>query len=139
MDRPNPFAVVAVLTGGILQLQRVDTGETVGYGATFRVKRPSLLATIGLGYADGLMRAIGNRGEGAIDGARVPVVGRVSMDLVTVDVTDVSGERLHVGTRVEFLGDTISLDEFAARADTASYEVLTSLGHRMPRHYGPPA
>ncbi|MFL6690698.1 MAG: alanine racemase [Alphaproteobacteria bacterium] len=139
MDRPNPFAVVAVLTGGILQLQRVDTGETVGYGATFRVKRPSLLATIGLGYADGLMRAIGNRGEGAIGGVRVPVVGRVSMDLVTVDVTDVPAERLHVETHVEFLGDTISLDEFAARAGTASYEVLTSLGHRMPRHYGPPA
>jgi alanine racemase len=139
MDRPNPFAAVAVLTGRILQLHRVDTGETVGYGATFRVKRPSLLATIGLGYADGLMRAIGNRGKGAIGGVRVPVVGRVSMDLVTVDVTDVPAERLHVGTHVEFLGDTISLDEFADRAGTASYEVLTSLGHRMARHYEPPA
>jgi alanine racemase len=85
------------------------------------------------------MRAIGNRGEGAIDRTRVPVIGRVSMDLVTVDVTDIPADRLHVGTYVEFLGDTISLDEFAARADTATYEVLTSLGHRMRRHYEPSA
>src|SRR2546423_1249822 len=80
--RPNPFAVVAVLTGRILQLRRVDTGETVCYAASFRTARPSTLATIGLGYADGLMRAIGNTGEGAMAGARVPVGGRVAMDLI---------------------------------------------------------
>jgi alanine racemase len=135
----NPFAVVAVLTGQILQLRRVDTGESVGYGATFRASRPSILATIGLGYADGLMRAIGNKGSGAIAGVRAPVVGRVSMDLVTLDVTDVSSDALKIGADVEFLGDTISLDEFAGLAGTASYEVLTSLGSRMTRHYEPAA
>jgi len=137
--RPNPLAVVAVLTGRILQLRRVDTGETVGYGASFRAARPSTLATIGLGYADGLMRAIGNRGEGVIAGHRAPVVGRVSMDLVTLDVTDVPPDAIAVGAEVEFLGDTISLEEFADHAGTASYEVLTSLGHRMPREYEPAA
>ena len=137
--RPNPFMVVAVLTGRILQLRRVDSGETVGYGASFRAARPSTLATIGLGYADGLMRAIGNRGEGAIGGIRAPVVGRMSMDLVTLDVSGVPPDALAVGTDVEFLGDTISLEEFAAHAGTANYEVLTSLGHRMARIYEPAA
>ncbi len=137
--RPNPFGVVAVLTGRILQLRRVDTGESVGYGATFRAARPSTLATIGLGYADGLMRAIGNRGEGAIAGVRAPVVGRVSMDVITLDVSDVRPDALNIGAEVEFLGDTISLDEFAAHAGTATYEVLTSLGRRMPRTYEPAA
>ena len=131
----NPFAVVAVLTGRILQLRRVDTGGTVGYGATFRASRPSILATIGLGYADGLMRAIGNKGSGAIGGMRAPIVGRVSMDLATLDVTDVPPDTLKTGGDVEFLGDTISLEEFASLAGTASYEVLTSLGSRMARHY----
>jgi len=138
-EMPNPLAVVAVLTGRILQLRRVDTGESVGYGATFRAGRPTHLATIGLGYADGLMRAIGNKGSGAIGGARAPVVGRVSMDLVTLDVTGVPPDAVKLGADVEFLGDTISLDEFAALAGTASYEVLTSLGHRMPRYYEPGA
>jgi alanine racemase len=135
----NPFAVAAVLTAKILQLRRVDTGGAVGYGATFRAARPSTLATVGLGYADGLMRAIGNKGSGVIAGVRAPVVGRVSMDLVTLDVTDVPADALAVGADVEFLGDHISLEEFAALAGTANYEVLTSLGHRVPRHYEPAA
>jgi alanine racemase len=139
IGRPNPFAVVAVMSGKILQLRRVDTGDSVGYGAEFRASRPSLLATIGLGYADGLMRAIGNKGFGAIDGVRVPVVGRVSMDLVTLDVTDLAADALHAGDDVEFLGDTISLDEFAALAGTATYEVLTRLGARLARRYEPAA
>src|SRR5256885_4921569 len=92
--RPNPFAVVAVLTGRILQLRRVDTGETVGYGASFRAARPSMLATIGLGYADGLMRATGNRGEGAMAGVRGPGGGGVPMDLITLDVSGVPAEEL---------------------------------------------
>ncbi len=135
----NPFAVAAVLTAPILQLRRVDTGESVGYGATFRAGRRSTLATIGLGYADGLMRAIGNKGQGAIAGMRAPIVGRLSMDLVTLDVTDVPPEAVRIGAEVEFLGDTISLDEFAALAGTANYEILTRLGSRMARHYEPAA
>lgn len=132
---PNPFQAVAVLIGPILQLRRVDKGETVGYGATFRAERPSTLATVALGYADGLMRAIGNRGMGAIAGARVPVVGRVSMDLVTLDVTDIAQHHLRPGAQVEFLGDTITLEELASAANTASYEILTSLGTRFERRY----
>jgi len=131
----NPFTTAAILTGRILQLRRVDKGESVGYGASFRIGRKGTLATIALGYADGLMRAIGNRGMGAIGGVRVPVAGRVSMDLITLDVSDISESALRVGADVEFLGDTISLDELARAAKTAPYEILTSLGGRVPRRY----
>jgi alanine racemase len=131
---PNPFEVAVRLTARILQLRRVDKGQTVGYGATFRTKRPSVLATAALGYADGIMRAISNRGVVAVGGVRVPVVGRVSMDLVTLDVTEARVIPA-VGDEVEFLGDTISLEEIASAADTISYEILTSLSHRAARHY----
>ena len=129
----NPFRTVARLTGRILQVRRVDKGESVGYGATFRTARPSTLATVGLGYADGLMRAIGNKGSGAIGGVRVPVAGRVSMDLITLDVTDIPS--VAPGDEIEFVGDTISLEEAARAAGTANYEILTGLGTRFPRHY----
>ena len=134
-DKPNPFKVAAQMTGTILQILRVDSGGSVGYGATFRIGRKSVLATVALGYADGLMRALGNRGTGAIAGHRAPIAGRVSMDLVTLDVTDVPERFLKAGAAVEFFGDTISLEEAAANAGTANYEFLTSLGPRLPRHY----
>jgi alanine racemase len=133
--RPNPFKIVPVLTARILQLRHVEKGESVGYGATFRAARPSVLATAGLGYTDGLMRALAGRGFGAIAGVRAPVVGRVSMDLITLDVSDVPRERLNAGADVEFLGDNISLEDLAAASGTASYEILTSLSRRAPRHY----
>jgi len=135
IGRPNPFKVVAQLTGKILQTRRVDRGESVGYGATFRIERPTMLATVALGYADGLMRAIGNRGKAAIAGRAVPIAGRVSMDLITLDVSEIPERHLSVGAEVEFLGDSISLDQMAAAADTASYEILTGLGPRITRHY----
>jgi alanine racemase len=88
----------------------------------------------GVGYADGLFRALSNNGAAAIGGVRAPIAGRVSMDLVTLDVTDVPGT-LATGTDVEFFGDTISLEEIARAANTISYEILTSLSHRATRVY----
>lgn len=129
----NPFQVAAVLEGRVLQLRRAGAGESVGYGATFRAKRPTVLATIALGYADGLMRALGNRGHAAIAGSRAPVAGRVSMDLTTLDVTGIDG--ISTDTYAEFFGDTITLEDAAKAADTAAYEILTSLTPRVPRHY----
>jgi alanine racemase len=131
----NPFSVAAVLSARILQIRRVDSGGSVGYGATFLTKRPSVLATVALGYADGLMRAIGNRGYAAIDGVRAPVCGRVSMDLTTLDVTDIPSAQLTSDADAEFFGDTISLEDAAAAGGTASYEILASLTPRVPRHY----
>jgi alanine racemase len=132
-SKANPFMVVARLTGRVLQVRRVDKGDSVGYGATFRAGRPAAIATVSLGYADGLMRANGNRGAAVIAGARVPIVGRVSMDLLTLDVTEIDGAR--TGLEVEFVGDTIALEELAAASGTASYEILTSLSHRAKRVY----
>lgn len=131
----NPFAVAAVLTARILQLRRVDRGGTVGYGATFQTKRPTMLATVALGYADGLLRAVGNRGQAAVNGVRVPIAGRVSMDLTTLDVSDVPSEFLSSDAEVEFFGDTISLEEAALAGNTAAYETLSSLSPRVPRNY----
>jgi alanine racemase len=132
---PNPLSTVAVLTGRILQLRNIAKGESAGYGATFVAQRPTTLATAGLGYTDGLMRALSNRGAGAIGGVRAPIAGRVSMDLVTLDVTDVPQDKLKIGADIEFIGDTITLEEIAAASNTALYEILTSLARRVPRHY----
>jgi alanine racemase len=131
---PNPFAPAVKLSARLLQLRRAEKGETVGYSATFRTKRPTLLGTAGLGYADGLFRALSNSGAVAVNGARAPVVGRVSMDLVTFDLTDVPGT-LTPGMEVEFIGETITLEEIAAAAGTISYEILTSLSRRARRSY----
>ena len=131
----NPFSIAAILTARVLQIRHVDSGGTVGYGATFRTKRPSVLATVALGYADGLMRAIGNRGHAAIGTVRAPIVGRVSMDLTTLDVTGIPSELLSTDSEAEFFGDTISLEEAAEAGGTAAYEILTSIMPRVPRHY----
>ncbi|HVV66067.1 MAG TPA: alanine racemase [Rhizomicrobium sp.] len=134
-DGPNPFSTAVRLTSRILQLRRIEKGETAGYGATFRARRPTTLATVALGYADGLFRTLSNRGFAAIAGRRAPFAGRVSMDLVTLDVTDIPPAALCVGAEAEFIGDTISPDEIAAAAGTAPYEILTSLARRAGRHY----
>ncbi len=131
--KPNPFLVAARLTGRVLQVRRVDKGESVGYGATFRAGQSTAIATVSLGYADGLMRANGNRGEAVIEGVRAPIAGRVSMDLLTLDVSGMASVR--AGMEVEFVGDTITLEELAETSGTASYEILTSLSHRAKRVY----
>jgi alanine racemase len=130
---PNLMRTVAVLTARVLQLRRIDSGESVGYGATFRAKRPTMLATVALGYADGIPRALSNKGIAVLGGVRVPVAGRVSMDMVILDVTDLP-ELPHVGDQVEVLGDHVSLGEVAAMAGTNEYEILTRL-RRVPKVY----
>jgi alanine racemase len=130
---PNLMQTAAVLTARVLQLRRIDSGESVGYAATFRAKRPTMLATITLGYADGYPRALSNKGAGVIAGRRAPIAGRVSMDLITLDVTDLA-EPPAVGDEVELLGDAMSLGEVAQTAGTNEYEILTRL-RRVPRAY----
>jgi alanine racemase len=132
--RPNPFRAAVRLTGKILQLRRVDYGQTVGYAASYRTERNSTLATVALGYADGLMRVLGNRGKASVAGVRAPIVGRLSMDLITLDVTDLPNTP-KPGDEAEFLGDVISLEELAADSLTAPYEILTSLSRRAQRLY----
>jgi alanine racemase len=129
----NPFLVAARLSTRVLQLRRIDKDQSVGYGATFRSARPTVLATVALGYADGLMRAIGNRGAGAIEGTLVPVVGRVSMDVTVLDLGPHSTAR--IGDEIEFFGDQISLAAHADAAQTNAYEILTRIGPRVKRFY----
>src|SRR5258706_1122981 len=105
---PNLMQTAAILTARVLQVRRIDSGESVGYAATFHTKRPSMIATIALGYADGIPRALSNKGAAAIDGVRVPVVGRVSMDLITLDVSDLPVPP-SIGQEVELMGDRIGL------------------------------
>ena len=134
-SRANPYANVATLTGRVLQIRRIEPGETVGYGGAFTAKRPTVLAIAAIGYADGLIRARGASGAAAIAGIRVPFAGRISMDLVALDATDVPGQALGPGAEVEFLGETITLEEVAKAAGTITHEVLTSISPRAARFY----
>jgi alanine racemase len=136
----NPFSPVVHLAGRILQVREVAPGETIGYGATCMMKRPSRIAVLAVGYADGFFRALsvadGRDGLQVYLGSHpVPLLGRVSMDLITVDVTDVPESIGKRGAWVELIGKNVPADEFAARAATIDYEVLTSLGTRAARRY----
>jgi alanine racemase len=137
--RPNPMRPVVTLRGKILQLRYVDRDSTVGYGATHRMTRPGRVATIGAGYADGLLRALGNHGYAVAGGQRVPVVGRVSMDLLTIDVTDLPDALVRPGQFVDLIGPDNDLDALAVQAGTIGYELLTLLGPRYAREYLPDA
>ncbi len=134
-DRSNPMAVVATVLAPVLQIREVAAAVTVGYGATYVANAPARLATVGAGYADGYPRCLGNRGTAALHGVRVPVVGRVSMDLLCVDVSALPADTVRVGDLVELIGPTVGVDEVAAAAGTISYEILTGLGRRLVRHY----
>jgi alanine racemase len=134
-DRPNPMEAVVTLTAPVLQLRDLDEPQPVGYGATYLASPPARLAVVGLGYADGYPRNLGNCGAAAVQGRRVPVVGRVSMDLICVDVGALPRDAVRVGDSVELIGPTVGLDEVAAEAGTISYEILTGLGSRVTREY----
>ena len=133
------MAEVVHLQGKILQVRSVDRGMTVGYGAGYIVEKPTQIATVAVGYADGLSRALSGRGSAIIKGrqghVRVPIAGRVSMDLITLDVSALRPEDCPPGTSVSLLGGGIDLDEQAAQAGTIGYELLTQLGKRYRRIY----
>jgi alanine racemase len=133
---PNPMRQVVGLKARILQVRRIDARQTVGYGA-HRSTRATSLATLGLGYADGVFRALSHVGAAFVGGTRAPFVGRVSMDLITIDVGDVPAHLAQPGAWAEILGEHQSADDLAALAGTNGYEVLTALGPRYSRRYIP--
>jgi alanine racemase len=122
------------LDAEIISLSSVKAGGTVGYGATFKLTRETLLATCGLGYADGFPRAGSGQLLGYYDGIACPVAGRISMDLITLDVT-AAGGKIKAGARIEFLGAHAKLEEQAARCGTLGYELLTGLSNRVQRTF----
>lgn len=128
---------VVTLEGTVLQTRTVTRQQTVGYGATHIVRSGTRLATVGVGYADGYPRALGNRGVACVAGTEVRVVGRVSMDLITLDVSGLAPAEVRSGDRVELLGRNVPLDNLARIAGTISYEILTGLGSRWQRRYLP--
>jgi len=138
--RPNPMQPVVSLQGRIVQTRDVPPGATVGYSATWTAKRATRLAVVSVGYADGFLRA-GSASdaragaEAIVAGKRCPLAGRVSMDLIAIDVTDVPAAQVNRGDLVTLIGDGLSVDDVANRAGTIGYEVLTSLGRRYRRVY----
>lgn len=132
LREPSPVRPVATLEAPVLQIRQVAPGDSVGYGATFTATAPMELAVLGAGYGDGVPRLLSNRGAVAWHGQRCAIVGRVSMDLTTVDVT---GCGARVDDWVEIFGATVLVDEVAAWAQTIPYEILTGIGQRPRRKY----
>ena len=129
----NPMRTVLRLTAPVLQLRDIGVGEKVGYNGIWTAQRPTRVATVSAGYADGYHRILSNRAEASFDDERLPLIGRVSMDLATFDATDCPG--LRQGDELELIGPAVPPDEVAAWAGTNGYEVLTSLKPRGGRVY----
>jgi alanine racemase len=139
-EADNPMKPVVELKARIVQIRSVERGETVGYGGTWTARRPTKLAIIAAGYADGYFRAAsandGTRGaEVVVAGKRCPVAGRISMDLAAIDITDLPPNAARRGHLVTLVGEGVTVDELAHHFGTIGYEVLTSLGPRYARVY----
>ena len=142
----NPMRAVATLEARVVQVRHGRAGETASYGGHGRLDRDTAIAVVSTGYADGYHRAssfagvplrdaVAGGGHGFVHGRRVPVLGRVTMDLTLFDVTDLGPEAVAVGDWIELFGSNIPVDEAASAAGTISYEMLTSLGRRYHRRY----
>ena len=139
-EADNPMQPVVELKARIVQIRNVERGDTVGYGGTWTARRPTRLAIVSAGYADGYFRAAssndGTRGaEVVVAGKRCPIAGRISMDLTAVDVTDLDKNAVRRGHMVTLIGEGITVDELAHHFGTIGYEVMTSLGRRYARIY----
>ena len=139
-EADNPMQPVVDLKGRIVHIRNVERGETVGYGGTWTTRRPTRLAIVAAGYADGYFRAAGasdgTRGaEVVVAGKRCPIAGRISMDLMAVDITDLDKNAARRGHMATLIGEGITVDELAHHFGTIGYEVLTSLGARYARIY----
>jgi len=131
----NPMHNTATLLAPIIQLQEVEAGEAIGYNETYQVKERGTFATIPIGYADGYMRALSNNGITYIKEQEASIVGRISMDLTVLDVSNIDPAMLYLGQMVEVMGNNIPPDKIAHLCGTSGYEILTMLGNRFQRRY----
>ncbi len=142
----NPMRPVATAEARIIQIREAGEGQTVSYGGTFLLKRASRLAIASVGYADGYQRSLSGSGiplremghggaYGVVNGHKVPVAGRVTMDLTIFDVTDAPANAIRAGDYIELFGPNVPVDETARAAGTIGYEMLTGLGLRYERQY----
>ncbi len=129
-DQPLGLKPVMQFTGAVMQIRQIPTGAQLSYGATFRAEKNMRIAVLSLGYADGLPRALSNRGHAFFDGRKLSVVGRVCMDYTMLDVTDID---IQPGDAVEFWGDHILANDVAASIDTISYTLFTGIAARVAR------
>ena len=129
---PNLMKRVVGVEAKIIQIRHIQAGETVSYGAQFKANMPMRLATIGVGYGDGYFYGATGKAMVSINGKKCSIIGRITMDLMMVDVTDMD---IGIGDRVELIGDVITVDEVAKASGTIGYEVLTNLGGRYKRRY----
>ena len=139
-EADNPMQPVVDLKARIVRIRNVERGDSVGYGGTWTARRPTRLAIVSAGYADGYFRAAGSndgtRGaEVVVAGKRCQIAGRVSMDLIAVDITDLEKNAVRRGHMATLIGEGITVDELAHHFGTIGYEVLTSLGPRYARVY----
>jgi len=130
---PVKLTPVMTLQSTIIGLRHVNIGESVGYGEIWQAKRPSVIATIAIGYADGYPRNAKNGTPVFIKGQIAPIAGRVSMDMLTVDVTDIGN--VEVGDSVELWGESLAIETVAEHLDTINYELLTRVSNRVTRVY----
>jgi alanine racemase len=133
--QPNPMRPVIRLQGRIVQVREIAAGDAVGYGGTWRTDRPRRVATVSVGYADGFLRSLSNRASGFVGDTEVSLIGIVSMDTITFDVSAVSPDALAPGGFIDLIDPRNPVDAVADRAGTIGYEILTSLGHRYFRRY----
>ena len=133
--QPNPMRPVVKLEGRVVQTRSIDADTPVGYSQAWQCTRPTRIATVAVGYADGWLRALGNRISAWAGGVELPLAGRVSMDTITLDAGALPEGALPPGSRVELLGARQGVDAVAAAAGTIGYEILTRLGTRYARHY----
>ena len=134
LDADNPrLAAAAIVEAPILQVRDVEPGEHFGYGATRAAEKKMRTATVALGYADGYLRSLGGRGYGVLGGAKRPILGRISMDLMAVDVTEFPEGTVRRGEMVTLIGPGLPIEEVATQAGTIGYEILTDLGRRFHR------
>ena len=131
----NPMRRVVRLQGKVMQVRELEPGNPVGYGHSWRCATRARIATVSVGYADGYLRALSSRGSAWLDDVELPIVGKVSMDTITLDVSSLPDGALPPGTLVDLIGDRQDVDAVAARGGTIGYEVLTNLVSRYARHY----
>jgi alanine racemase len=134
-NAPNPMRSVVRLQGRLIQTRDIGAGDGVGYNHIWHAKWPSRIATVSVGYADGYLRSLSSGARLRLHGRTLPLVGRVSMDTVTVDVTGVPEEQLHPGALFDLIDDVQDINALAAQAGTNAYEILTNLGPRYQRQY----
>jgi alanine racemase len=130
----NPMRHVATLSAPLLQIRTLDRDESVGYGGTYKAKKNARIAIVMLGYADGVLRALSNKGSAFIGGVKVPFAGRVSMDMIALDVSSIPDNKLSTA-RVEFINAQQTVSDVAAQAGTIGYEIFTRIGNRVKRTY----